>query len=189
MPIGVSLQTVTARHVVVSNHQSNLDPMAYLRALPLSLRVLAMHELFRIPLLGRAMRKAGMIEVDRDSPRLPPDRPGCRPVFGGRALAAGLPGGHGLTGWHDRRLQRRRLHHRGYLPGAGPAGCHPWHRPDLAAGAARPPRRPGACRHRTPLPTSRLSHHDVAGLREQARDVIWTARRDLVEAMSAKAVS
>ena len=57
-----------ATYVVVSNHQSNLDPMAYLRALPLSLRVLAMHELFQIPLPGRAMRTAGMIEVDRDSP-------------------------------------------------------------------------------------------------------------------------
>ena len=40
-----------------------------------------------------------------------------------------------------------------------------------------------------PLPTSRLSHHDVAGLRERARDVIWAAHRDLVTAMSAKAVS
>ena len=40
-----------------------------------------------------------------------------------------------------------------------------------------------------PLPASRLSHHDVAGLRERARDVIWAARRDLVTAMSAKAVS
>ena len=52
----------------MSDHQSNLDPMVHLRALPLSLRVLAMRELFRIPLLGRAMRTAGMIEVDRDSP-------------------------------------------------------------------------------------------------------------------------
>ena len=75
-----------AAYVVVSNHQSNLDPMAQLRALPLPLRVLAMRELFRIPLLGRAMRTAGMIEVDRDSPtsarstRLPPGlwRPGTR---------------------------------------------------------------------------------------------------------------
>jgi len=55
-------------YVVVSNHQSNMDPMAHLRALPLSLRVLAMRELFRIWLLGRAMRAIGMIEVDRASP-------------------------------------------------------------------------------------------------------------------------
>jgi hypothetical protein len=40
-----------------------------------------------------------------------------------------------------------------------------------------------------PLQTSRLSHHDIARLREQARDVIWAAHRDLVTAMSAKAVS
>ncbi len=87
MPIGVSLQTVTARHVVVSNHQSNLDPMAYLRALPLSLRVLAMHELFRIPLLGRAMRKAGMIEVDRDSPDFRQiDRAAARSLAAGHSL-------------------------------------------------------------------------------------------------------
>jgi len=38
----------TASYVVVSNHQSDLDPMADLRALPLSLRVLAMRELFQI---------------------------------------------------------------------------------------------------------------------------------------------
>jgi 1-acyl-sn-glycerol-3-phosphate acyltransferase len=54
---------------VVSNHQSNLDPMVHLRALPLSLRVLAIRELFRICLLGRAMRTIGMIEVDRNFPR------------------------------------------------------------------------------------------------------------------------
>ena len=57
-----------ATYVVVSNHQSNLDPMAHLQALPLSLRVLAMRELFQIWLFGRAMRTAGMIEVDRESP-------------------------------------------------------------------------------------------------------------------------
>lgn len=55
-------------YVVVSNHQSNLDSMVDLRALPLPLRVLAMREQFQIWLLGRAMRTIGMIEVDRDSP-------------------------------------------------------------------------------------------------------------------------
>jgi len=42
--------------VVVSNHQSSLDPIVCLRVLPLSLRALAMRELFRIPggrILGR----------------------------------------------------------------------------------------------------------------------------------------
>jgi len=54
--------------VVVSNHQSNLDPMVHLRALPLSLRVLARHDLFRIWLFGPGLRMIGMIEVDRASP-------------------------------------------------------------------------------------------------------------------------
>ena len=37
-----------------------------------------------------------------------------------------------------------------------------------------------------PLPTSGLTHHDIPGLREQARDVICSAHRDLVTAMQAK---
>jgi 1-acyl-sn-glycerol-3-phosphate acyltransferase len=53
--------------LVVSNHRSLPDPMVYLHALPVSLRVLAMRELFRIPLFGAAMRAIGMIEVDRES--------------------------------------------------------------------------------------------------------------------------
>jgi 1-acyl-sn-glycerol-3-phosphate acyltransferase len=38
--------------VVVSNHQSDLDPIVALRVLPVSLRVLAMRELFRIRAAG-----------------------------------------------------------------------------------------------------------------------------------------
>ena len=54
--------------MAVSNHQSSLDPIVQLRVLPVSLRVLAMRELFRIPLFGAALRAIGMIEVDRQSP-------------------------------------------------------------------------------------------------------------------------
>jgi 1-acyl-sn-glycerol-3-phosphate acyltransferase len=54
--------------VVVSNHQSNLDPIVHLATLPLSLRVLAKREMFRIWLLRPAMRTIAMIEVDRGSP-------------------------------------------------------------------------------------------------------------------------
>jgi 1-acyl-sn-glycerol-3-phosphate acyltransferase len=56
--------------VVVANHQSGLDPVTLVKALPLSLRILAMRELFEIVLLGRALRTIGMIEVDRESPSL-----------------------------------------------------------------------------------------------------------------------
>lgn len=54
-----------AARVVVANHRSNLDPMVLLVVFGSSLRVLAKRELFAVPLLGRALRAAGMIEVDR----------------------------------------------------------------------------------------------------------------------------
>jgi len=55
-------------YVVVSNHQSNLDPTVHLRVLPPGLRILAKREMFRIWLLGPAMRAAGMIEVTGTPP-------------------------------------------------------------------------------------------------------------------------
>ncbi len=88
-----------AAYVVVSNHQSNLDLMVHLQALPLSLRVLAKREMFQILLLGPAMRTAGMIEVDRDSPdfrRI--DQAAARSlaeVLGQPVAAGGVAGGAG----------------------------------------------------------------------------------------------
>ena len=178
-----------ATYVVVSNHQSNLDPMAQLRALPLSLRVLAMRELFRIPLLGRAMRIAGMIEVDRIPPTsarstmLPPGlwRPGTRcwsirrvrPHRMARSVTS-------KTAPSSSRSPARCRSCR--LPSMAPAGSG--HRGDAPFTAAR-----CVSSWEAPCLASRLTHHDIAGLREQARDVICSAHRDLVEAMSAKAVS
>jgi len=73
-------------YIVVSNHQSNLDPMVHLQVLPPGLRVLAKREMFRIWLLGPAMRAIGMIEVDRDSPDF-----GQIDQAAARSLAAGRP--------------------------------------------------------------------------------------------------
>ena len=92
--------------VVVSNHQSNLDPIVHLATLPLSLRVLAKREMFRIWPPGRAVVHGGQVRV----------------VIG------------------------------------------------------------------SPLPTSGLAQHDVASVRDQAREVICSAHCDLRLAMSAKAV-
>ena len=75
--------------VVVSNHRSNLDPMVHLRALPLSLRILAKREMFQIPLLGPAMRTIRMIEVDRESPDFGQiDRATARSLVAGHSLLA-----------------------------------------------------------------------------------------------------
>lgn len=57
----------TRSYVVVANHASNLDIMVSLLAVPLPIRFLAKKELFRIPLLARAMRAIGIVEVDRQA--------------------------------------------------------------------------------------------------------------------------
>jgi 1-acyl-sn-glycerol-3-phosphate acyltransferase len=53
-------------YVIVSNHLSNLDPPLHIDKLPIPIRFLAKKELFRIPILGSAMRAVGMIETDRE---------------------------------------------------------------------------------------------------------------------------
>jgi 1-acyl-sn-glycerol-3-phosphate acyltransferase len=54
----------------MANHTSAVDPIAVLISLPGRVAFLAKQELFRIPLLGWAMRKAGFIPVDRSSREL-----------------------------------------------------------------------------------------------------------------------
>ena len=55
------------RYVVVSNHLSMFDiPLLFL-VLPLHGRFLSKKEVFRIPLVGRAMRTIGIIEIDRQA--------------------------------------------------------------------------------------------------------------------------
>jgi 1-acyl-sn-glycerol-3-phosphate acyltransferase len=182
-----------ASYVVVSNHQSDLDPMADLRALPLSLRVLAMRELFRIPLFGRTMRAAGMIEVDRDSPDFREiDDDAARALAAGHSLLV-YPEGRispdGTIGeFKDGAFIIAVTNQVPVVPVAVQGTCRIW----------PPGRKPirtaihgGQVRIvvGSPLPVSGLTHHDVARLREQARDVIWAAHRDMVSAMSPTALS
>ncbi len=75
VPAGVRLQVEGREHlqvgqsyVIVANHQSILDAMVHLVALGFPMRILAKQELFRIPVLGSAMRAIGMVEVDRANP-------------------------------------------------------------------------------------------------------------------------
>jgi 1-acyl-sn-glycerol-3-phosphate acyltransferase len=57
----------TRSYIVISNHQSVLDIMAQLVAIPVPIRFLAKKELFRIPLFAQAMRAVGVVEVDRQA--------------------------------------------------------------------------------------------------------------------------
>src|SRR5262245_17790803 len=51
--------------VLMANHVSMLDPCVLLEAIPVDFKVLVKQELFKVPFLGYAMRKAGLIPVDR----------------------------------------------------------------------------------------------------------------------------
>ena len=53
--------------IIMCNHSSLYDIPAVFHALPGSIRMLAKKELFRVPLLGAAMRAAEMISIDRQN--------------------------------------------------------------------------------------------------------------------------
>jgi len=53
--------------IFMSNHQSDFDIFIVLAYLPVQFRWLAKKELFRIPMFGKAMKKAGYIEIDRQN--------------------------------------------------------------------------------------------------------------------------
>jgi 1-acyl-sn-glycerol-3-phosphate acyltransferase len=176
---GLEHLTSAAPCVVVSNHQSSLDPIVALRVLPVSLRVLAMAELFRIPLLGPAMRTIGMIEVDRESPdfrRI--DQAAARDLAAGHSLLA-YPEGRispdGAIGeFKDGAFIIAVANQVPVVPVAvhGTRRVWPPGRNAIRSGQVRI-----VAGNR--LPTGGLTQRDVAGLREQAREVICTAYRDL----------
>ncbi len=55
-------------YVLVANHSSYMDTPVVLQ-IPLEIRFFAKHGLFRIPLLGGHLRRAGHLPVVRDNPR------------------------------------------------------------------------------------------------------------------------
>lgn len=63
----VGLERIPAGEPVIyaSNHSSMFDIWALFATLPGSVRFVAKRELFRIPILGQAMRAAGHIPIDR----------------------------------------------------------------------------------------------------------------------------
>ena len=54
-------------YIYMSNHQSNFDIPVLLGHLKIQFRWLAKMELFKIPIFGQAMRKAGYISIDRNN--------------------------------------------------------------------------------------------------------------------------
>lgn len=59
---------IAERHnpcIFVSNHQSNVDIWALIAVLPLNTRFVAKHSLFKVPILGWALRVSDFIPIDR----------------------------------------------------------------------------------------------------------------------------
>jgi len=52
-------------YIFMCNHASNLDPPIVIPIMPRRTSVLVKKELFRVPILGRAMRLASLVRVDR----------------------------------------------------------------------------------------------------------------------------
>jgi len=53
--------------IFVGNHTSNVDPMAVAEVIPRRVALLAKKEVFRVPILARAMRLCSMVPVDRSN--------------------------------------------------------------------------------------------------------------------------
>ena len=69
---GVHVETVgldkldpARAYIFMSNHASNLDPPIQIPLIPRRTSVMVKKELFRTPILGRAMRMASLVPVDR----------------------------------------------------------------------------------------------------------------------------
>jgi 1-acyl-sn-glycerol-3-phosphate acyltransferase len=63
---GLSNIDPSSPYIYMPNHQSNFDIPVLLGHLTVQFRWLAKMELFKIPVFGRAMRKAGYISIDRN---------------------------------------------------------------------------------------------------------------------------
>lgn len=164
------------------------DAVVHLRALPLSLRVLARHDLFRIWLFGPALRMIGMIQVDRESPDFRQiDQAAARDLAAGHSLLAypeGTTSPDGTIGaFKDGAFIIAIASQVPIVPAAihGTRRIWPPGRAAIHAGQVR-----GVAA--SPLQTTGLTQHDVARLREQARDAICAAHRKLAAAMSAGSV-
>ena len=73
---GLKIQVRGAKNILydrpaiyVSNHQSNFDIPIIYAGLPIQFRWMAKKELFRVPFFGLAMKRSGIISIDRSNRR------------------------------------------------------------------------------------------------------------------------
>jgi 1-acyl-sn-glycerol-3-phosphate acyltransferase len=64
---GVENLPASGSYLLIANHKSHFDLLAFLKTYPSSFRVVAKRALFRIPVFGWCLSAAGMIPIDRES--------------------------------------------------------------------------------------------------------------------------
>jgi 1-acyl-sn-glycerol-3-phosphate acyltransferase len=63
--VGSNQPDPSRNYIFMSNHVSNLDPPLLIPLLPHRVTIMVKKELFRLPVLGRAMRMADCVPIDR----------------------------------------------------------------------------------------------------------------------------
>ena len=65
--LGLEQLPMTSNYIFMSNHVSNIDPPLLVPLLPRRVTVMVKKELFKVPILGPAMRMADFIPIDRSN--------------------------------------------------------------------------------------------------------------------------
>jgi len=68
--LGLDNLRINEQYIFMSNHESALDILLGVVAIPNNIIFLAKKELFKIPVFGWAMKSAGMIKIDRQNPAI-----------------------------------------------------------------------------------------------------------------------
>jgi 1-acyl-sn-glycerol-3-phosphate acyltransferase len=159
--------------VYIANHQSFVDVWALLRVLPPTTRLVAKHELRRIPVLGWAMAAGGFIFVERQNR--------ARAIHSLRQAAATIRAGRSVllfaegTRSRDGRLQpfKRGPFHlalEARVPVVPVAITGSWRILPPDAWRVRPG--PVRVEFLAPIDTATLAPEDVSGLAERVREAL-----------------
>jgi len=67
---GLDNLNLDKQYIFMSNHESALDIVLGVAAIPSNIVFLAKKELFKVPIFGWAMNSSGMIKIDRENPEM-----------------------------------------------------------------------------------------------------------------------